>query len=311
MSYYKRTSPTPIIAAVVLLGAFIGIIVWATGEKEQEIPRPPVARRAPAPLPVPPVPQEEPPLEVPLDPPPKPQLSGAQAEKRLRTATREWRAFTVRLCQTKKWPSARAVAFLEKVTWSDRDLEKQHANGLESIRRMLGVETKEPVALAEALAEKGGLRTFFEQNWSRVDVEWEAAPERDVTVLEDAWKPNRIRWGFPLDTPVEKLQEFKLGSLRVALQAWPALAGGYVQSLEIDDDAKHTKWRAATGEGIRAQEAKLHAAFRVLFDMPKASVKEVVEEFVRQAQKEGGAQQLAQTLAGKLDGAVTAAEKAG
>jgi len=317
MSYYKKASPVPWIAGAVLLAAFIGIVVYYSGDDQPDPNAPPFARGVappstpvPASTPPPPPPEER---YEPPPPPPKPKLSPAQAEKRLRAATLEWRAFTVRLCRTQRWKSDRAVAFLEKVTWNDRDLEKQHAHGLESLRTMLGVSTTDPVALAEALDDRGNLPTFFERNWSKVDVAYEAKPEKKETVLEDAWKPNRIRWGFPLDTPVDQLEGFKRVGLTVSLQAWGQIAGVYIQSLDILETEKQPKWRAVVGQGIQAQEAKMHAAFRVLLDKPDASVKEIVEEFSRRLQ-DTKTEELAKALLenrAKVDKALKAAEAAG
>ena len=310
MSYYKRASPVPWIAGGVLLAAFIGIVVHYTGDKEQDPNVPPFARGTPAPAPEPePVPWEPPP-EEPYEPPPppKPKLSPAQAEKRLRAATLEWRAFTVRLCRTQKWKSDRAVAFLQKVTWSDRNLEKQHANGLASIGTMLGVQTTDPVALAEALQGAGSLKRFFERNWSKVDVADEAKPEKEI-VLEDKWKPNRIRWGFPLDTPIEELDGFKRVGLTTSLQAWQMIAGQFVQGLDILETDKQPKWRTAVGESIHAKEAKMHAAFRVLLDMPEASLREVVRQFLRK--NEELKEEFAKSIVEKMAAAVKAAEQVG
>jgi len=304
MSYYKKSSPLPWIAAVVLVGAFIGIVVWTTREKEPELPPAPVGFEEPDPEPVPAPVRYEPVEET---PPEKPQLTAAQAEKLLQKATLEWRAFAVRLCKTKKWSSRRAADFLKNVTWSDRDRAKQHANGLVSIGKMLGVPTQDPVALAEALDSRGRLEKFFEENWSKVEVTWEAEPERNEVALDDAWKPNRIRWGFPLDTPIAQLQEFKQVGLTSARQAWHGLAGTYIQSLEIDDDAKGTMFAAALGQGIRTQEAKMHAGLRVLLDLPEGSVKEVVEEFLSQTAKEGR-EELIKSMAAKMDSAIAAAQ---
>jgi len=313
MSYYKKSSPVPWIAGAVLLAAFIGMVVYYTGDNEQDPNAPPFARGMPAPAPAP-VPQEPPPEEPyePYEPPPppKPKLSPAQAEKRLRTATAEWRAFTVRLCRTQKWKSDRAVAFLEKVTWNDRDLEKQHAHGLASIGTMLGLQTTDPVTLAEALADRGTLPTFFERNWSKVDVVAGAGaePEKEK-VLEDNWKPNRIRWGFPLDTPIDQLDGFKRVGLTMSLQAWRAIAGQFIQGLEILETEKAPKFKGAVGESIHEREAKMHAAFRVLLDMPDASVKEVVEQFIRK--NEELKEEFAKSIVEKMAAAVQAAEAVG
>jgi hypothetical protein len=314
MSYYKKASPVPWIAGAVLLAAFIGMVVYYTGDNEQDPNAPPFARGMPAPAPAP-VPQEPPPEEPyePYEPPPppKPKLSPAQAEKRLRAATAEWRTFAVRLCKTQKWKSDRAVAFLEKVTWNDRDLEKQHAHGLASIGTMLGVQTRDPVALAEALEGRGTLQTFFERNWSKVDVVAGAGagagakPEKEK-VLEDSWKPNRIRWGFPLDTPIDQLDGFKRVGLTTSLQAWRAIAGQFIQGLEILETEKMPKFKAAVGESIQEKEAKMHAAFRVILDMPDASVKEVVEQFLRK--NEELKEEFAKSIVDKLAAAVQAAE---
>ncbi|MHC4137897.1 MAG: hypothetical protein ACYS0K_23390 [Planctomycetota bacterium] len=61
---------------------------------------------------------------------------------------------------------------------------------------------------------------------------------------------------------------------------------------------------------MRTQEAKMRAAFRVLLDMPEASVKEVVEEFVRRIQ-DRKAEEVAKSFQNKMDAAMKAAEKAG
>ncbi|MHC4933206.1 MAG: hypothetical protein ACYTGV_13560 [Planctomycetota bacterium] len=304
MSYYKKSSPVPWIAAVVLVVAFIGIVVWTTREKKPELPPAPVAFEEPEPEPVP-VPVRYEPVEEP--PPPKPQLSAAQAEKLLQRATKEWRAFAVQLCKRKKWSSQRAADFLKNVTWSDRDRAKQHAQDLASIGKMLGVQTQDPVALAEALDSKGRLDKFFEENWSKVEVEWKAEPARDETVLDDAWKPNRIRWGFPLDTPIAQLQEFKQVGLRAAQQTWHGLAGTYIQGLEVDNDAKGTMFAGAIGQGLRTQEAKMHAGLKVLLNMPEGSVKDVAEEVARQLAAEGR-EEFVKSLASKMDAAIEAAQ---
>jgi hypothetical protein len=316
--YHKKASPVPWIAGAVLLAVFIGIVVHYSGDGEPEIVGPPMARGRPVPVPEsqpepayePPTPEE--PYEPP--PPPKPQLSAAQARKLLREATKEWRAFTVRLCRTQKWKSDRAVAFLEKVTWNDRDLEKQHSNGLASLRTMLDVKTTDPVALGEALAGAGSLSAFFERNWSKVDVgAVEAESEKKETVLEDMWKPNRIRWGFPLDTPIETLEAFKRAALPMSQQIWRAVAGSYIQSLDISETEKGPKFHSAFGQGVRTREAKLHAALRVLMDKPDASVREAVEELLRRAQEtkpDEFAKSLGENRA-KIAKAVKAAEAAG
>ncbi|MHC4223320.1 MAG: hypothetical protein ACYSUN_04965, partial [Planctomycetota bacterium] len=241
-------------------------------------------------------------------PPPKPQLTAAQAEKLLQKATKEWRAFAVQLCKKKKWSAQRAADFLKVVTWNDLDRAKQHANGLVSIGKMLGVPTQDPVALAEALDSKGRRDKFFEENWSKVEVAWEPGAERRETVLEDAWKPNRIRWGFPLDAPIAHLQEFKQVGLTNAQQAWHGLAGTYIRALEVDNDTKGTMYSSAIGQGIRTQEAKMHAGMRVLLDLPEASVKEVVEEFLSNAGNEGR-EEFIKSLASKMDAAIAAAQK--
>ena len=312
MSRYRQTSLLPWAVAAALLAAFVGIVVVYSGGEEQGSIAPPLASAKPKPAPVPdpdPSPQTPPPGEA-REPPPPPQagLSPAQAEKRLRAATAEWRAFAVRLCRTQRWKPNRSVAFLEGVTWSDRDLEKQHAHGLASIRTMLGVEATDPVALAEALEEQGSLSAFFDRNWSKVDAAREGGPEQE-TVLEDRWKPNRIRWGFPLDTPIEKLREFKRVGLTVSLRAWQAFAGQYIRDLEMDDTATESKWRAAVGEGVRAQEAKMHAALRVLLDLPEATLREVVEEFVLRI--DGSKEEFPNAVLKKMEAAVKAAEGAG
>jgi hypothetical protein len=313
MSYHKKASPLPWIAGVVLLAAFIGMIVHYTGDDEPEIAGPPLAHGRPVPMPVAepePAPEPYPEERYEPPPPPKPEFSPAQARKLLREATKAWRAFTVRLCKTQRWKSDRAVAFLEKVTWNDRDLEKQHAHGLASFRTMLGVQSTDPVDLAEALAGAGSLPAFFQRNWSKVDVADEAAPKKKETVLEDSWKPNRIRWGFPLDTPVETLQEFKHVSLAASMRTWHGLAGGFVRALEISETEKMPKLRAIVGDGVRTQEIKMCAAFQVLLGMPDASVKEVAEEFSRRAQDQKK-EELAKSLGENIVAAVEAAEKAG
>lgn len=319
MSYYKKSSPVPWIAGAVLLAGFVAIVVHYSGDDAGDPNAPPFARGVPlppAPTLVPEPEPEPPPVEEPYEPPPppKPTLSPAQAEQRLRAATKEWRAFTVRLTQRERWKSPRAVAFLQKVTWNDRDLEKQHAHGLEAIRTMLGVSTTDPVAIAEALEERGNLTTFFDRNWSKVDVG--AAPEPDAkeAVLEDMWKPNRIRWGFPLDTPVENLQQFKHVSLALCQRLWEMLSGAYVQGLDILETEKRPKWLNAVGQGYRAQEAKLQAALRVLVDKPDGSLREVVEEFVTRIPEESKREEFIKSFLEnrpKLEKAVKAAEGAG
>jgi hypothetical protein len=325
MTYYKKSSPVPWIAGIVLLAVFVAIVIHYSGDDQEQDPNmPPLARGGPAPAPIP-VPEPEPvPMPPPVDepyeppPPPKPKLSAAEAEKRLRDATKEWRAFTVRLSQRERWKSAKAVAFLQKVTWNDRDLEKQHSNGLRSIGLMLGMPTTDTVALAEELTSRGSLTAFFEQNWSKVDVADEPSEEPKETVLEDAWKPNRIRWGFPLDTPVETLRQFKNSALAVTLRVWPQMAGIYVQSLEIDETEKAPKFAAAIGRGanVKTREAKMHAAFRILMDKPDGSVREVAEEFFNriQGKKDKELQEYLQSLLEnrpKVAKAVKAAEAAG
>ncbi|MHC4972334.1 MAG: hypothetical protein ACYTG3_08375 [Planctomycetota bacterium] len=287
--YHKKSSPVPWIAGVVLLAAFIGIVVHYSGSDEPEIAGPPLAhgRTGPAPTPEP-EPYRDPSPEEPYEPPPppKPKLSTAQARKMLREATKEWRAFTVRLCKTQRWKSDRAVAFLEKVTWNDRDLDKQHSNGLASLRKMLGVSSTDPVVLAEALAGAGSLPAFFERNWSKVDVgPEETAAEKKETVLEDNWKSNRIRWGFPLDTPVDALEAFKRAALPTSQRIWHGVAATYIQSLDISETEKGPKLQAALGQGFRTREAKLRAGLQVLLDRPDASLREVVEELLRRVQE--------------------------
>lgn len=309
MSRYRKTSPVPFIAAGVLLAGFAGLVVWATrgGDKGSSggvLPAAPapVARVEPEPMPAQPPPEPVPDVQL----PPAPRFTAAQAEERLRQATAEWRAFTLELCKQQRWSQARAVAFLERTTWNDRDLEKQHAHGLASLRLMLGLDSEDPVALAEALAAKGDLHKWFAENWSKVDVEWK--PENKVVELDDAWKPNRIRWGFPLDTPVEKLQEFKMLST-AALEAWQGLAGSYIGPLEIDETAKVAMWQSAIGDDLVTQELKMHAAFRVLLGKPEGTMREVVEEFFRLTNEKTG-EELGAALADKLPAAVEAAGKA-
>jgi hypothetical protein len=316
MSYYKKASPVPWIAGVALLAAFVGIVVHYSSDDAPEITGPPLgsgrSMPAPAPEPVRAPPPEEERYEPP--PPPKPQLSRAEAEKRLREATKEWRAFTVQLCRTQRWKSDRSVAFLKKVTWNDRDLEKQHENGLKSLRTMLGVQTTDPVALAEALAGAGSLPVFFERNWSKVDVAAVAEPAKQETVLEDMWKPNRVRWGFPLDTPVQVLEAFKQGGLAMSQRAWHVVAGTYIQGLDISETEKGPKLQAAIGDNVRTREVKLQAAFRVLMDKPDASLKDVVEEFVRRVPDREKLQEVVNSLSQnreKVAKALKAAEAAG
>ena len=164
------------------------------------------------------------------------------------------------------------------------------------------------VAIAEALGERGRLATFFGRNWPKVAVAWEPKAKKKDNVLEDAWKPKRILWGFPLDTPIEKLQEFRAVDLTIALEGWRAVVSTIIE--ETDDyAAKESKWRAAVGEG-QEREAKLHAGLRVLLDMPEATVKDVVEEFVRRSE-ESGEEAFARSVVARIDAAVKAAEKAG
>ena len=311
--HHKKASPVPWIAGALLLAAFIGVVVHYSGDGEPEIAGPPLAHGRPVPMPVAepePAPEPYPEERYEPPPPPKPEFSPAQARKLLREATKQWRAFTVRLCKTQRWKSDRAVAFLEKVTWNDRDLEKQHAHGLASFRTMLGVQSTDSVELAQALAGAGTLPAFFQRNWSKVDVGAAAAPEKKETVLEDSWKPNRIRWGFPLDTPVETLQQFKHVSLAASMQTWRALAGSFIQALDISETEKMPKFRAVMGDGVRTQEIKMRAAFQVLLNMPDASVKEVAEEFSRRAQDQEK-EELAKSLGANIAAAVAAAEQAG
>jgi hypothetical protein len=311
--HHKKSSAVPWIAGAVLLAAFIGVVVHYSGDDEPEIAGPPLAHGRPVPIPVAepePAPEPYPEERYEPPPPPKPEFSPAQARKLLREATKEWRAFTVRLCKTQRWKSDRAVAFLEKVTWNDRDLEKQHANGLASFRTMLGVQSTDSVELAQALAGAGTLPAFFQRNWSKVDVGAAAEHEKKETVLEDSWKPNRIRWGFPLDTPVETLQEFKHVSLAASMQTWRGLAGSFIQALDISETEKMPKFRAVMGDGVRTQEIKMRAAFQVLLNMPDASVKEVAEEFSRRAQDQKK-EELVKSLGENIAAAVAAAEQAG
>ncbi len=309
MSRYRKTSPVPFIAGGVMLAVFIGVVVWSGDRGQKTTATSPVAAAKPA---VVPEPEErdievEPSRDVEVERTPEPALTVAQAEKRLRGATKEWRAFALQLCKDKNWKSEHAVAFLRAVTWNDRDPEKQHAHGLASIWTMLGAGTKDPVALVTALEKKGSLTTFFEQNWSKVAVDWR--PQSKVTALEDAWKPNRIRWGFPLDTPVEDLQSFQRIGLRLAKDMWLSLVSTYVAELKIDDDEKTTRAMAAVGEELKTQERKMRAGFRVIFDMPKGTVKEVVEKLLVQAQKQGQ-EKFVKAMATRLQRAVKAAEKA-
>lgn len=307
MSRYRQGTSVPWIAAAVLLVAFVAIVVWATSGESEQASTPPVASRAPAPAP-PPGEPETPPVAA-NRPSPKPRLTAAEAERRLRQATTAWRAFALELCEEQKWPSARALVFLEKATWNDRDLEKQHAHGIASIRTMLGVKADDPITLAEALGTEESLRAFFETNWSKVKVEWEPEPIEKERVLEDAWKPNRIRWGFPLDAPIDDLQRFKLVELRAAQEAWQMLVADYLQEQKLDDNAAQEKWLAVVGDGLHSEEAKMHAAFRVLLDMPEGTVKAVVEDFLRRVEDEK--ENLAKSLLDKMDAALQAAEKAG
>lgn len=301
MSRYRKSSLVPLIAGGVLLAVFVGVVVWSAGRGQETAATPPVAAK-PAPAPMT---ESEPPRKIPVEPPLAPVLTAAQAEKRLRKAARKWRAFALQLCKNEKWKPEHAVAFLRKVTWNDRDPEKQHAHGLASIRTMLGAETEDPVALVTALEKKGRLTTFFEQNWSKVAVDWKPP----APVLDDRWKPNRIRWGFPLDTPVEDLQEFQQVGLGVAMEMWRSVVGTYINELDIDDGEKATRWQAAIGEGIQAREKKMRAGLRVIFDMPKGTVKEVVEELLVQVGKQDQ-EKLAKAMTERLDDAVKAAEKA-
>ena len=313
--YHKKASPVPWIAAVVLLGGFIGLVVYFTGDKEEPVDKfPPVVQENwPPPSSYEPEPQAVEPDPIPVEPVPQPKvaMSPAKAEKRLREATLEWRAYAVKLCKDKQWKSPRAVAFLEKVTWNDRDPEKQHANGLASIRIMLGTDSMDAVTLAEALAEKGDLEEFFDSNWSKLDSGVATAKTTEV-VLDDMWKPNRIRWGFPLDTPIETLQEFKHGALAMSQQTWGALVVLYVRSLEIADEAKMTMVQDAMGTGIRLQEIKMRAGLRKLLKLPDASVKEVAEEFTSRfvGKEESEMQAFLQTLIGDMAPAIEAATAA-
>ena len=308
MSRYRKTSPVPFIAGGVMLAVFIGVVVWSADRGHKTAATPPVAAAKPA---VVPEPEErdievEPSRDVEVERTPEPALTVAQAEKRLRGATKEWRAFALQLCKDKNWKSEHAVAFLRAVTWNDRDPEKQHAHGLASIRTMLGGGTEDPVALVTALEKKGSLTTFFEQNWSKVAVDWK--PQAKVTALEDRWKPNRIRWGFPLDTPVKDLQEFQYVGLRVTMDMWRSVVATHIDGLDVDEGKKITRAQAAIGEGLQAQEKKMRAGFRVIFDMPKGTVKEVVEELLAQAKQ--GQEKFVKAMAERLGGAVRAAEKA-
>ena len=303
MSRYRKSSPVPFIAGGVLLAIFIGVVVWSGNREQDTEATPPVAAK-PAPAPVP---EAEPPREVTPEPPPEPAFTAAQAEKRLLEVTKEWRLFTLQLCKDEKWKSEKAIAFLQKVTWNDRDLDKQHAHGLASIRKMLGAETEDPVALVTALEKSGTLSNFFTRNWSKVAVDWK--PQIKAKVLEDAWKPNRIRWGFPLDAPVEDLQEFQHVGLRVTADMWHSLVGTYINELAIDEGEKMTRMQAAIGDDRQSRETKMRAALRVLFDMPKGTVKQVVEELLAQIQKQGQ-EEFAKTLTDRLDDAIKAAEKA-
>jgi hypothetical protein len=309
--YHKKSSPVPWIAALVLLGGFVGLVVYFTGDKEEPVdPFPPVVQEQWQPPSYEPEPQPVAPDPVPIEPIPQPRvaMTPAKAEKRLKEATLEWRAYAVKLCKEKQWESPRAVAFLEKVTWNDRDLEKQHANGLASIRVMLGTDSMDAVTLAEALAEKGDLEDFFEANWSKLD-SGVAAKAKTEVVLDDMWKPNRIRWGFPLDTPIDKLQEFKHGRLALTQQAWNGLVVLYIQSLEVNDEAKMKLAQDAMGDGLRLREAKMRAGLRVLLKMPEASVKEVAEEFTSrfEGKEDAEMQAFLQTLVGEMAPAVEAA----
>ena len=308
MSRTWKTGPVPFIAGGVMLAILIGLVAWSSVRGQKTAATPPVgpAKRAPEP-----VREEESQRDVPVTPPPAPALTPAptltvaQAEMRLRKATSQWRAFALQLC--KSWKSEHAVAFLRKVTWNDRDPQKQHTHGLASIRTMLGAGPGDPVALVTALEKKGRLTTFFEQNWSKVAVAWK--PQVKATVLEDAWKPNRIRWGFPLDAPVKDLQEFQSVGLRVTMDMWQAMVGSYINGLDVDDGKKMTRWQAAVGEDRQAREKKMRAGLRVILDMPKGTVKEVVEEILAKVQQQGQ-EKFVEAMAARLDDAVKAAEKA-
>jgi len=307
MSRYRKSTPVPLIAAGVLLAGFVALVVWAKqgGKEQAPLPAPTPTARGPEPAPAPP-PVEAPPAEEPPAAKPVVRLTPAEAKAWLKNATVTWRAFTLDLCQRQKWPDDRAVAFLEKVTWNDRDLEKQYAHGIASFRAMLGLEGDDPVALAEALAAQGDLRAWFAESWPKLEVDWK--PEEKVTVLEDRWKPNRIRWGFPLDTPVDLLEAFQQVSLQ-AMQVWQGLAGAYVGGLDIDETEKAARWRTATGEGLPAQEAKMRAALRVLVDKPKASYKEAVEAFFKLVAGKNQ-EELQKEMLDKLPAAFEAAQKA-
>ena len=110
--YGKKTSPVPWIAAGGLLIGFVVLVVVTTGKDEPQ----------PAAPTNPPIVAEAPVAKEAAPPPaPEPGLTAAEADAYLRRATAEWREFTLELCREEKWPSRRAVAFLEKVTWNDRE----------------------------------------------------------------------------------------------------------------------------------------------------------------------------------------------
>lgn len=295
MSRYQKKSPVPWIVAAVLLLAFVGVVVFATRGDDETPPEPVREAAAPAPKPAP----KE--VAEPSGP------SAEEVDRALRRATTAWRAFALALCEEQQWPSQKAVAFLEKVTWSDRDREKQHAHGLAALRRMAGVDAQDPAALAEALRGEVDLDAFFARNWSKLEVEWE--PEPEVTVLDDAWKEKRVQWGFPPDAPVDTLQGFKHFALAASLNGWRQLAGRTIQEMAIDDAAKVEKFVSALGDGPQQAEAKMHAALRVLLEMPDGSVKDVAEEFFRRSQADR--EKFEESMRARVDAAIRAAAEAG
>jgi hypothetical protein len=302
MSRYRKSSPVPLIAGVVLLAAFIGIVAWAVSGEEETGPAARPVASTPEPEPEPEArPEPEP------KPAPKPRMTVKEADHLLRAATAKWRAFAVELCRKQDWPEDKAVAFLEETTWNDRDKEKQHAHGLQSLARMTGVDAGDHVALAAAVGRHVPIESLFEESWQKLQVEWK--PEEKVKVLDDAWKETRVRWGFPPDTPINDLQEFKVVRLGVALEAWRGLVITVLQQQGMDQAHGGERAQALIGMDPRTREAKMRAAFRVLFDMPDGSVKQVADELVRRTESEKQ-EEFVKSVLDKMDAAMTAAEKA-
>lgn len=297
MSRYRTSSRVPLIAGAVLLAVFVGLVIWATGNEEEGPAAPPVATN----------PEPEPEAEPEPEPAPPPRMSAKEADHLLHAATAKWRAFAVELCREQGWPEEKAVAFLEETTWNDRDKEKQHAHGLQSLARMTGVKADDPVALAEAIARHVPIENLFAESWKKLQVEWK--PKEKETVLDDRWKETRVRWGFPLDTPILDLQEFKRVRLDGALSAWQGMVISALQKQGVDQAHGSDAARAAIGMDPRTREVKMRAAFRVLFGMPDASVRQVVDELVKRSE-EGKREELVKSVAEKIDEAIAAAEKA-